>query len=93
MLYRPYPRRRVLRLLGVAALGLLVRPAPAATRVGERYVCTNDECTPYYYDPALGDPEQDVPAGTPFAEVPRDWICPVCGWTKSKFVPESQYAP
>ena len=47
------------------------------------------ECTVcgYIYDPALGDPENGVPAGTPFAEIPEDWTCPVCGVGKEMFTP------
>jgi len=47
------------------------------------------ECTVcgYIYDPALGDPENGVPAGTPFAEIPEDWTCPVCGVGKDMFTP------
>nr|WP_329886264.1 rubredoxin [Pseudoramibacter sp. HA2172] len=41
----------------------------------------------YVYDPAKGDPEGGIPAGTPFAELPDDWCCPVCGVPKSKFNP------
>ena len=45
------------------------------------------ECTVcgYIYDPALGDPENGVPAGTAFAEIPEDWTCPVCGVGKEMF--------
>jgi rubredoxin len=33
----------------------------------------------YVYDPAVGDPTQGVPPGTPFGELPEGWICPDCG--------------
>jgi len=39
----------------------------------------------YIYDPALGDPDGHVPAGTPWEKLPDDWVCPVCGATKDKF--------
>lgn len=47
------------------------------------------ECTVcgYVYDPAVGDPENGVPAGTPFEELPDDWECPDCGATKDMFEP------
>jgi len=47
------------------------------------------ECTVcgYIYDPALGDPENGVPAGTAFAEIPDGWTCPVCGVGKEMFTP------
>jgi len=43
----------------------------------------------YLYDPAVGDPENGVPPGTPFEELPEDWVCPVCGAPKEEFVLES----
>ena len=39
----------------------------------------------YIYDPAIGDPANSVPAGTPFEEVPDDWVCPECGAGKEDF--------
>jgi len=41
----------------------------------------------YVYDPAVGDPAADVNSGTPFEEVPEDWICPECGASKDQFEP------
>ncbi len=49
----------------------------------EKYECT---VCGYVYDPELGDPDGDIPPGTPFAELPDDWECPVCGAAKSEFV-------
>lgn len=48
----------------------------------DRYICT--VCA-NIYDPDLGDPEDDIPAGTPFENLPEDWICPVCGSNKNKY--------
>lgn len=39
----------------------------------------------WIYDEAKGDPENGVPAGTPWAEVPEDWLCPDCGVGKEDF--------
>jgi rubredoxin/uncharacterized Fe-S cluster protein YjdI len=39
----------------------------------------------YIYDPAIGDPEHGIPAGTPFEELPDGWICPLCGAGKDQF--------
>ena len=39
----------------------------------------------YVYDPELGDPDGDIPPGTPFEELPEDWQCPVCGASKGEF--------
>lgn len=48
----------------------------------EKYVCTG--CG-YVYDPAVGDPENGVPAGTPFEEIDEDWHCPLCYLPKDAF--------
>ena len=37
------------------------------------------------YDPAEGDPEHGIPAGTPFEALPADWKCPRCRQPKEKF--------
>ena len=44
-------------------------------------------CIPcgWVYDPAKGDPENGIAAGTPFEELPEDWCCPLCGAYKSQF--------
>lgn len=39
----------------------------------------------YIYDPAEGDPEGGIPPGTPFEELPSDWVCPQCGAAKEMF--------
>ena len=50
-----------------------------------KYVC--NVCG-YIYDPAEGDPDNDVAAGTTFEAIPEDWICPVCGAGKDDFSAE-----
>ncbi|MGD9116387.1 MAG: rubredoxin [Dehalococcoidia bacterium] len=47
-----------------------------------KYRCTVCE---YVYDPELGDPDGGIKPGTPFEEIPDDWVCPVCGAEKSEF--------
>jgi len=39
----------------------------------------------YIYDPQLGDPDGGIKPGTPFEEIPDDWVCPVCGASKDQF--------
>ena len=39
----------------------------------------------YVYDPADGDPESGVEPGTEFANLPEDWVCPICGAGKDEF--------
>jgi len=41
----------------------------------------------YIYDPENGDADGNIPAGTPFENLPEDWSCPVCGASKSDFNP------
>jgi rubredoxin len=43
----------------------------------------------YIYDPADGDPEQNIPAGIIFEDLPAGWICPVCGAPSSEFTVEN----
>ena len=54
----------------------------AEGKVG-RYKC---KICGYVYDPSLGDSDSGVPPGTPFEELPDDWVCPVCGADKKEFV-------
>lgn len=39
----------------------------------------------FVYDPEEGDPEGGVHAGTPFANLPEDWKCPLCSAEKDMF--------
>jgi rubredoxin/uncharacterized Fe-S cluster protein YjdI len=43
------------------------------------------EICPYVYDEEKGDPDNDLLPKTPFAELPDDWECPVCGVSKEYF--------
>ncbi|MDY0063745.1 MAG: rubredoxin [Bacilli bacterium] len=47
-----------------------------------KYIC--DVCG-YVYDPADGDPTQDIAPNTPFEDLPEDWVCPDCGVGKENF--------
>ena len=48
----------------------------------DKYECT---VCGYIYDPAEGDSDGDIEPGTPFEDLPDDWVCPVCGAAKSEF--------
>ena len=48
----------------------------------KKYVCT---ACGYVYDPEVGDPENGVPAGTAWEDVPEDWACPLCALGKDVF--------
>lgn len=39
----------------------------------------------WIYDEELGAPEEGIPAGTAWADVPEDFICPDCGVGKEDF--------
>lgn len=54
-----------------------------SNKLGPKYQCT---ICPYIYDPEAGDPTQGIPAGTPFADLPDNWTCPMCHHPKSDFV-------
>ena len=41
----------------------------------------------YIYDPAVGDPDNGVEAGTAFEDIPDTWVCPDCGAAKDQFEP------
>ena len=66
-------------------------PKAAPSYVEEKKVevikTPNYKCTVcgYIYDPELGDPDGGIKPGTPFEEIPDDWVCPVCGASKSEF--------
>ena len=52
----------------------------------EYFRCTTANCG-YMYDPDRGDRRAKIPKGTAFADLPHDWLCPVCGAGKKAFVP------
>lgn len=52
----------------------------------KKYVCT---VCGYVYDPAVGDPDSGIDPGTAFADIPDEWVCPVCGVTKEDFEEEA----
>ena len=66
-------------------------PKAAPSYIGERKEAkpkmAKYECTVcgWVYDPELGDPDGGIKPGTPFEEIPDDWVCPVCGATKDEF--------
>ncbi len=41
----------------------------------------------YIYDPAVGDSDSGIAPGTAFADIPDDWVCPICGVSKDQFEP------
>lgn len=47
-----------------------------------RYVCN---ICGFIYDPQSGDPDGAIAPGTPFEDIPDDWVCPECGVGKDQF--------
>lgn len=39
----------------------------------------------YTYDPEIGEPDLGIPPGTPFEDLPEDFLCPVCSAGKDFF--------
>ena len=48
----------------------------------QRYECI--ECK-YIYNPKFGNEKAGIKPGTPFEDLPEDWVCPVCGEGKDMF--------
>jgi len=48
---------------------------------------SNYRCTVcgYEYNPEEGDEDGGIVQGTPFDDLPDDWVCPACGVGKSEF--------
>lgn len=40
----------------------------------------------WVYDEALGAPDDDIPPGTRWDDLPDSWSCPECGASKADFV-------
>jgi rubredoxin len=56
---------------------------PKKVNLMDRYKC---KICGYIYDPEVGDKRSGIKPGTPFEELPDDWICPSCGAPKRSFV-------
>ena len=51
-------------------------------QIMKKYECT---VCHWVYDPQVGDPDNGIAPGTPFEQIPEDWICPLCGVSKEDF--------
>ncbi|MFN9620760.1 MAG: rubrerythrin family protein [Synechococcaceae cyanobacterium] len=65
-------------LEGKGTAGVAANPVPG------KWIC---KVCSMIYDPAVGDPESGIAAGTPFEAIPDNWECPICGARKASFVP------
>jgi rubredoxin len=72
-------------------IDLLHRPHPMVLAMNtetttRKWIC---EACGFIYDPADGDPDGGIPAGTAFEDIPDSWFCPVCGARKRDFTPHA----
>jgi rubredoxin len=49
-----------------------------------KFICT---LCGYIYAPEEGDPDNGIEPGTSFDDLPKDWVCPLCGAGKEDFEP------
>jgi rubredoxin len=49
----------------------------------QKYICS---ICGFVYDEAKGSAESGIAPGTVWADVPEDWVCPLCGAGKAEFV-------
>ncbi len=54
----------------------------SATTVYRTWMCV---VCGFMYDEAQGLPEEGIPPGTRWEDVPDTWVCPDCGVTKDDF--------
>lgn len=63
---------------------VITEPKVKTKDLGSKYQCLVCD---HIYDPVEGDLDGGIAAGTPFKDIPDDWVCPVCGASKSDFEP------
>lgn len=69
-------------LMVIVALGLGYRNFQAEKSETQRYECV--ECK-YIYNPKFGNEKAGIKPGTAFKDLPKEWVCPVCGEGKDMF--------
>ena len=69
-------------LMVIVALALGYKNFQADKSETHMYECV--DCK-YIYNPKFGNERNGIPPGTPFEELPDDWVCPVCGEGKDMF--------
>ena len=65
-------------------LSASVKDKTAVNKYSQKWECT---VCGQIYDPMEGDPDGGIAPGTPFEDIPDDWVCPTCGVSKEDFVP------
>ena len=69
-------------LMVIVALGLGYKNFQSEKSDNQRYECI--QCK-YIYNPKFGNEKAGIKPGTPFEELPEEWVCPVCGEGKDMF--------
>ena len=78
-------------VIGVAGAGQEISTRPFQLVTGRRWLrlplglLLHPIICGLIYDEASGWPDDGIPAGTPWAAVPDDWLCPDCGVSKADF--------
>jgi rubredoxin len=65
----------------LARIGPILLQRPSGPPV-KKYMCL---ICGYIYDEALGAPDEGIPPGTKWEDVPPNWTCPECGARKDDF--------
>jgi rubredoxin len=67
----------------VATMSLILRPIkPLDMTNTKTWMCL---ICGWIYDEAAGSPDDGLPPGTLWANVPMNWVCPECGARKEDF--------
>ena len=53
----------------------------------QKYVCS---ICGFVYDETAGYPQGGIAPGTKWEDVPKDWVCPLCGATKNEFMLQTE---
>ena len=69
-------------LMVIVAIGLGYKNFQEEKSGNKKYECV--ECK-YIYNPKFGNEKAGIKPGTPFEELPENWVCPVCGEGKDMF--------
>ena len=69
-------------LMIIVAISLGYKNFQEEKSESKKYECV--ECK-YIYNPKFGNEKAGIKPGTPFEELPEDWVCPVCGEGKDMF--------
>jgi len=73
------PRLRFVRIFSITDAPEAIEQSTSDMKKWECIVCG------WIYDEAKGWPEDGIPPGTKWEDVPDDWLCPECGVGKEDF--------